>query len=203
VTPSSRFATILAATFLGSRRRRIVLSIAVVVIGVFTWSWIREVQLILSQPVNSWTEDVSADCAVALTGGPQRIREGLDLLSRHAVQKLIISGVHAQATLRDIFPLLPYYGDLREQDVILERRSQTTFGNAQQTFPLVEALHCRDLVLITSRIHMRRALSTFRAEFPAEFPIIVRAVPAITDPPGWDELAWESLKSLFYSSWAY
>jgi uncharacterized SAM-binding protein YcdF (DUF218 family) len=177
--------------------------VTAVVVLLFCWAWAHEIRLILNQPVNSWTEDVSADCAVSLTGGPQRIREGLDLLSRHSVQKLIISGVHAQASLRDIFPLLAYYGSLREQDVILERRSQTTFGNAQQTFPLVEALHCRDLVLITSRLHMRRALSTFKAEFPADFPIIVHAVPAITEPPGWDEVAWESLKSLFYSSWAY
>ena len=176
-------------------------SIGVTVLLVIAWS--HEVRMILRQPANSWTEDVSADCAVALTGGPQRIREGLDLLSRHSVQKLIISGVHAQASLRDIFPLLPYYGSLREQDVVLERRSQTTFGNAQQTFPLVEALHCRDLVLITSRLHMRRALLTFRAEFPAEFPIIVRAVPAVNEPPAWDEIAWESLKSLFYAGWAY
>lgn len=186
-----------------SRRRRAILAIAIVCVVLFAWTFTREVRLILRQPVNSWTEDVSADCAVSLTGGPQRVREGLDLLSRKAVQKLIISGVHPQATLRDIFPLLPYYGELREQDVILERRSQTTFGNAQQTFPLVEALHCRDLVLITSRVHMRRALSTFKAEFPPEFPIIVRAVPAISDPPGWDEVAWEALKSLFYSPWAY
>ncbi len=173
------------------------------IVVVFAWSFAREVNLILRQPVNSWTEDVSADCAVSLTGGPQRIREGLDLLARKAVQKLIISGVHPQATLRDIFPLLPYYGELREQDVILERRSQTTFGNAQQTLPLVEALHCRDLVLVTSRVHMRRALSTFKAEFPPEFPIIVRAVPTLSDPPGWDEVTWEALKSLFYSPWAY
>jgi uncharacterized SAM-binding protein YcdF (DUF218 family) len=188
---------------LGSRRRRVTVFVTAVVVLLFCWAWAHEIRLILNQPVNSWTEDVSADCAVSLTGGPQRIREGLDLLSRHSVQKLIISGVHAQASLRDIFPLLAYYGSLREQDVILERRSQTTFGNAQQTFPLVEALHCRDLVLITSRLHMRRALSTFKAEFPADFPIIVHAVPAITEPPGWDEVAWESLKSLFYSSWAY
>lgn len=174
--------------------------LAVIVIAL---AWAHEVRMILRQPITSWTDDVSADCAVALTGGPQRVREGLDLLSRHSVQKLIISGVHAQASLRDIFPLLPYYGSLREQDVILERRSQTTFGNAQQTLPLVEALRCRDLVLITSRLHMRRAYLTFKAEFPADFPLITRAVPAITEPPGWDEVAWESLKSLFYSAWAY
>lgn len=170
---------------------------------IFLIAFVHELRLISSQPITIWTEDATADCAVALTGGPQRIREGVDLLSKHSVLKLIVSGVHPQATLRDIFPQVPYYGDLKESDVILERQSKTTFGNAQQTWPLVEALRCRDLVLITSRLHMRRALSTFRAEFPPHFPIIPRSVPAITEPPTWDEVSWEALKSLFYSVWAY
>lgn len=170
---------------------------------VFAIVFVRETRLVLMQTVNSWTEDATADCAVVLTGGPNRIREGLDLLSRKSVKKLILSGVHPQATLREIFPQLPYYGDLREEDVILERRAQTTFGNAQQTLPLVEALQCRDLIIITSRVHMRRALLTFRAEFPADFPLIARAVPGHSEPPGKDEVLWESLKALFYAAWAY
>jgi len=180
-----------------------------VVIGVFLFSvlvildYVREVKLILQQPVTSWAVDDAADCAVVLTGGPGRIREGLDLLSRKSVQKLIISGVHPQANLHEFFPQLPYYGDLHEQDVVLERRSETTWGNAQQSLPLVEALHCRDLVLITSRVHMRRAQLTFQAEFPKGFPILPRAVPAANEPPTWDEVASEALKSLFYSVWAY
>ncbi len=165
--------------------------------------YFRESKLISAQQVNSWTEDVSADCAVVLTGGPNRIREGFDLLSRKAVQKLILSGVHPHATLREIFPQLPYYGAINESDVFLERRAQTTFGNAQQTLPLVEALQCRDLVVVTSRVHMRRALLTFRAEFPPDFPLIARAVPGHSEPPAGDEVSWETLKSIFYAAWAY
>jgi len=167
------------------------------------WAFAREVRLILAQPLTSWTEDVSADCAVVVTGGPNRIREGVDLLARHAVQKLIISGVHPQASLKDIFSPWPFYGDLHEQDVILERRSRTTFGNAQQTLPIVEALRCRDVILITSRTHMRRAYETFRAEFPPTIPIIPRAVLSNTVEPSTSELANEAMKSLFYSIWAY
>ena len=160
-------------------------------------------KLILAQPVTAWTVDDAADCGVVLTGGPNRIREGIDLLARKSIQKLIISGVNPQANLHEFFPQLPYYGDLKEQDVILERRSETTYGNAQQSLPLVEALHCRDLVLITSRAHMRRALLTFQAEFPRGFPISPRAVAGANEPPTWDEVAFEALKSLFYSVWAY
>ncbi|MEK7355817.1 MAG: YdcF family protein [Bdellovibrionota bacterium] len=186
-----------------SRRRLIVFLATGFATVSLTIAYVREVKLILAQTVTAWTTDDSADCGVVLTGGPNRIREGLDLLSRKAILKLIISGVHPQANLHEFFPQLPYYGDLHEQDVILERRSETTYGNAQQSLPLVEALHCRDLVLITSRSHMRRALLTFQAEFPRGFPILPRAVSGMSEPPTWDEVGFEALKSLFYSVWAY
>ena len=187
---------------LAQAKKIIALGLAVLIIFL-TWAFIYQARLILAQPISSWTDDVSADCAVVLTGGPTRIREGFDLLSRKAVRKLIISGVNPQAELHDIFPMWPYYGDLQEQDVVLDRRSRTTYGNAQQTLPLVEALRCRDLVLITSRSHMLRALATFRAEFPATFPIIPRAVVAGSIEPSWTDMTVETLKSMFYSTWAY
>ncbi len=167
------------------------------------WLFVREARLILEQPLSSWREDDVADCAIVLTGSPNRIREGVDLLARRAVQKLIISGVNPQAGLKDIFPLWPFYGDLREQDIILERRSQTTYGNAQQSLPLVEALRCRDIILVTSRAHMRRALKTFKAEYPPGFPITPRATISYGVRPGWGELLTETAKALFYSLWAY
>jgi uncharacterized SAM-binding protein YcdF (DUF218 family) len=152
---------------------------------------------------NSWYEDQTADCGIVLTGGPGRIREGFDLLSQRAVQKLIISGVHHKSTLREIFPLWPYYGSLSESDVVLERRSGTTYGNAQQSLPLVEALHCKNVVVITSQLHMHRSLKTFRAIFPPEIEIKGRAIVAGTfHPKVWDH-GMETLKSLFYALWAY
>jgi uncharacterized SAM-binding protein YcdF (DUF218 family) len=164
---------------------------------------VKEYGRVRGQQINSWTEDVSADCAVVLTGGANRIREGIDLLAQRAIQKLIISGVHPKASLRDIFPLLPFYGSVNEQDIILEKRSGTTYGNAQQTLPLVEALRCRDLVLVTSNVHMYRAFSTFRGNFPLQIPILPRAVIAGRSEGGFDEILFEAFKSLFYSVWAY
>src|SRR5262249_18488495 len=138
---------------------------------------------------NSWTDDQAADCAVVLTGGPGRVREGFDLLAHRDVRKLIISGVNPKATLKDIFPLWPYYGNLSEADVVLERRSGTTFGNAQQSLPLVEAFHCRNLILVTSQLHMYRALRTFKAIFPPEMEIKGRAVVSGSiHPKVWDHV---------------
>src|SRR5580692_7608735 len=124
-------------------RRWIYFSISLAAVLIFGWLYYREWSTIAKEPITAWTEDHKADCAVVLTGGPGRVREGFDLLAQGQVRKLIISGVHPKATLREIFPQWPFYGNLREEDVVLERRSATTYGNAQQSLPLVEALHCR------------------------------------------------------------
>lgn len=163
----------------------------------------REMGAIEREPISAWIQDHKADCAVVLTGGPGRVREGFDLLAQGQVKKLIISGVHPKATMREIFPQWPFYGSLREEDVVLERRSATTFGNAQQSLPLVEAMHCHSLVLVTSQLHMRRSFKTFRQVFPPEVLILQRSVSSGYVPPRGSDLMVEALKSLFYSLWAY
>jgi len=158
---------------------------------------------ISAEPVSAWTEDHRGDCAVVVTGGPGRVREGLDLLAQGQVRKLIISGVHPRANLREIFPQWPFYGSLATDDVILERRSTTTYGNAVQSLPLVEAMHCRSVVLITSQVHMRRTYRTFRRVFPEEILLMTRSVSSGFVPPRKSDVAMESARSLFYSLWAY
>lgn len=179
-----------------------------VVIGLLSvlgggWAFYKELTLIEKQRVTSWEEDQQADCAVVLTGGAGRVREGFDLLAQKRIKKLIISGVYPHATLREIFPQWPYYGSLDQRDVVLEKRSGTTYGNAQQSLPLVEALHCRDLILITSRIHMYRSLRIFSAVFPSSIPIYPRSIVQGSYDSPWPELTMEVVKSLFYSLWAY
>jgi uncharacterized SAM-binding protein YcdF (DUF218 family) len=161
--------------------------------------YIKELQNIKSEKVTAWTEDSVADCAVVLTGSRGRVKDGLALLSRGSIRKLIISGVYEKANLRDIFPEWPYYGDLNPDDVVLEKFSQTTYGNALQTHTLVDALKCKDLILITSQTHMYRAYKTFKSNFPNHFQIIKRSVL------GGDKLEEyeEAIKSLFYSIWIY
>lgn len=183
--------------------RWLVLISGALVLAVSVGLYRREMRLVASEPISAWTEDHRADCAVVLTGGPGRVREGFDLLAQGQVHKLIISGVHPHATLREIFPQWPYYGSLRAEDVVLERRSGTTYGNAQQSLPLVEAMRCRSLVLVTSHLHMRRAYKTFRSVYPPEILILTRGVSSGAIPPRATDYAVEVLKSLFYSFWAY
>lgn len=160
--------------------------------------------LVQNEPINVWSTSVQADCAIVLTGGPGRVREGFDLLAQGVVKKLIVSGVNSNSSLIDIFPLWAFYPEVKEEDILLERRSETTYGNAQQSLPLVEALNCREVVLITSHLHMYRAYKTFQSVFPSQIELVKLALPtARRYRLDFWEVAVEALKSLFYSFWAY
>lgn len=184
------------------QKKRIWLSLISVLIVVALY--VQEYRKIVVEPMNSWQEIQMADCGIVLTGAAGRVREGFDLLTRKEIQKLIISGVHPEATLREIMPLWPFYGSLDEKDIVLDRHSTTTYGNAVQAFPLVEALHCRDVLLITSQLHMYRSKKTFEAVFPRDYILQTRAtVSGGRFKPGLWDMFVEVSKSLFYSMWAY
>lgn len=159
----------------------------------------REFQFVMKEPITAWTESKSADCAVVLTGGPGRVREGFDLLSNRQIKKLIISGVHITTELDDLLPLRPVYGEINDEDIVLDRRSTTTFGNAQQSLPLVEALKCRDVILVTSRLHMFRAYRTFRETFPESLVLVKHSIYGSTKDQRWGDTLFETVKSFFYS----
>jgi uncharacterized SAM-binding protein YcdF (DUF218 family) len=158
---------------------------------------------VIDEPVVNWMKSQNADCAVVLTGGAGRVREGFDLLANQNVKKLIISGVNPNSRLREIMPVWSFYGNLKEDDVVIEKRSETTYGNAQQSLSIVEALRCRDIILVTSRLHMHRSYKTFRGAFPENIEIFKHAVVAGRYEVGFVEAGFEALKSLFYSLWAY
>jgi uncharacterized SAM-binding protein YcdF (DUF218 family) len=158
------------------------------------WLFWHESGRVRSMTFTGWDRDIQADCAVVLTGGPNRVREGLDLLAQGQIKKLILAGVNPRSSLREIFPQLPFYGSIHEDDVVLEKRSLTTYGNVQQTLALVEALKCRDLAVVTSRTHMYRAMRTFRAAFPHDYPFVEHAVLSGSLDVDWDEVALEPLK---------
>lgn len=162
-----------------------------------------EFELIKSTPREAWEKDLTADCAVVLTGGAGRVKEGLDLLVRKQVQRLIVAGVNPQVTLADLYPQLVLYPEVKDEDIVLERYSATTFGNAQQSLPIVEAFRCRDVLLLTSYLHMRRAYRTFVAAFPQDIKVIPYGVAGNDFPLRFWDLFMETTKSWFYSFWAY
>lgn len=179
------------------------ISFAVIVLFAFFFEFQKEKSLLLKERPSSWTQDVQGDCGIVLTGGRGRVAEGVSLLVTKRIKKLIISGVYEHSHFEDIFPQWPFYEGLHFEDVILEKHSKTTYGNAQQSWPFVEALRCQSVLLITSYLHMPRARRTFMAVYPKGFPIYTHSIPGGHYPPPLSDLYIETIKSLFYSLWAY
>lgn len=188
---------------LRSFSRNLILTISLLsVIGVI-YFYFYEIKLILRTPIDSWERDDVAECAVVLTGGPGRVKEGLDLLVRRQVRHLIIAGVNPQVGLYHLYPQLALYPQINIENIILERRSETTYGNAQQSLPIVEALQCHKILLVTSYIHARRAFKTFQSTYPEDIQIIPYSVAGSDLPYHLSDLILEATKTGFYSLWAF
>lgn len=169
----------------------------------FCYGFFKNLGYVTATEASAWTEDHRADCGVVLTGGPNRISDAFEQLYLKRVKKLIISGVYSKTTLNDIFPQRFFFGDLNENDIILEKQSLTTFGNAKESLSLVEALNCKDVVLITSRLHMYRAYKTFRLYFPKDIPIYPRSTVGKRYRHSWTMASIEALKTIFYDTWIF
>ncbi len=178
-------------------RRWVLASLGVGLIG---FSLATEYYQIVNEPENKLSDiTLPVDCGVVLTGSAGRIREAFEALAQKRINKLIIAGVYKEAQLSQIFPHLPFYTEVSEDDVILDKKSESTYGNAVQSLALVKALKCRNILLITSQIHMFRAHRIFQEVYPIEIRIAKMTVANKKDFGFLDRLL-ETVKSSFY--WA-
>ncbi|WP_245578837.1 YdcF family protein [Inquilinus limosus] len=105
------------------------------------------------------------DAIVVLTGGSERLRVGLDLLARGTAERLLVSGVHRDVKLNELFALSPTDDSLR-CCVDLGYAASDTIGNAQEAAGWMRAHGFRSLRLVTSNYHMPRSMLEFRAAMP-------------------------------------
>lgn len=141
----------------------------------------------------------NSDCGVVLTGYPGRLKEALEVLSKGKIKKLIVSGVYKNAQLKEIFPQLDSYPRINHEDIILEKISGSTYQNAVQSLQLVQVLNCHDVLLMTSNVHMYRALGTFKNIFPPDIEIKTYSIINPNKEYSEIETLYEAIKSLFYS----
>lgn len=100
-----------------------------------------------------------ADAVVVLTGGPDRLEAGLQLLEEGKGKRLLISGVHAQTQREDLAKLVnPAYAKYFDCCVDLDYAALNTRDNARETLGWAQGNGFSSVILVTSSYHLPRAM---------------------------------------------
>jgi uncharacterized SAM-binding protein YcdF (DUF218 family) len=107
----------------------------------------------------------NADGIVALTGGPSRIADAIELLASGRGKRLLISGANRATNSNEISRLNPEFERWVRCCVDFDR-SLNTLGNAVETRRWAESRGFRSLIVVTSNYHMPRALAEIAHQLP-------------------------------------
>ncbi len=102
------------------------------------------------------------DGIVVLTGGAQRLSDGMALLAGGHGQRLLISGVNARAGRDEIMRNSGLRHEKLECCVDLGKGARNTIGNAIETRRWARSNGFRSLLVVTSNYHMPRTLAEFQ-----------------------------------------
>lgn len=106
-----------------------------------------------------------ADAIVILTGGRNRLREAVKLLNAGKAEKMFISGVDRETSLK----ALQKRKDVEifnSENVTLDKKSTNTVENAIEAAQWVKEHKIRSIYLVTSNYHMPRSMVEFRYYSP-------------------------------------
>ncbi len=120
---------------------------------------------------------VQADAIVVLTGGPNRVATGVELLEADQGTRLLISGVNPGSPVADIASAAGASDALFACCVDVGPTAADTEGNALETAAWASEHDYDRLIVVTSDYHMPRALLELQAAMP-DTRLIAHAVPA-------------------------
>ena len=146
----------------------IILAIAVIWLGGLVWY----ASLI---PRPNAPSLVKSQAIVVLTGGSDRMSEGLRLLEGGLAQKLFISGVYHRVEVKELMRVAKKNPKELECCIELGYTADNTTGNACETAAWMEKVRFRSLRLVTASYHMPRSLLEFHRVMP-EMKVIAHPV---------------------------
>jgi len=119
-----------------------------------------------TMPMTLADRTTATDAIVVLTGGSERLKTGLELLSARKSRKLFISGVYRGLEVAELMDILR--GSPADFDccVTLGYTADDTRGNARETAAWMTEEGFRSLRLVTSAYHMERSLFEFHRALP-------------------------------------
>jgi len=120
------------------------------------------------------------DGIVALTGGAGRVQLALHALADGGADKLLVTGIGGNADRAALAHLAGMNLAPLADRITLGRYAASTRGNAVETAAWATQNGIRSLVVVTSALHMPRALAELRDALPevALYPLPVESVMA-------------------------
>ena len=118
---------------------------------------------------------VKTEAIVVLTGGSDRMAEGLRLLEGGFARKLFVSGVYHRVEVKELLRVAKKNPGELECCIELGYTADNTAGNARETAVWMNKEGFRSLRLVTASYHMPRSLVEFHRAMP-EIEIIVHPV---------------------------
>ena len=168
--------------------------------------WLGGLVWFVTPPVAE-TRAAPTDAIVVLTGGSQRLHNGLELLRERKGRKLFVSGVNQQVELDDLLRVPGNAAD-RPLDwppnwpaccVALGHEADNTLGNARETAGWIRGEGFHSMRLVTAWYHMPRSLLEFDRAMP-EIEIVAHPVfPEQVKPERW--WGWHGTAGLLVSEY--
>lgn len=106
------------------------------------------------------------EAIVVLTGGSNRIEEGLEIMSDRGCHSLFISGVNRDVSRHDILGRVQKNANINNCDLELGYTARNTHENAQEVLAWLEKKNYKSMVLVTAHYHLPRSLLEFKAIAP-------------------------------------
>lgn len=138
---------------------------------------------------------VKTDAIVVLTGGVNRVQDGVQMLRDRQAPQLFISGVGGGGTVNSVL-------GLKKDDksapccITLGHQARNTRENAQETAEWATHQNIHSLRLVTAAYHMPRAWLEFHAALPAAEILVCPAKPAAE---GYEKINSATLAFLEYN----
>ncbi|MDE0944194.1 MAG: YdcF family protein, partial [Alphaproteobacteria bacterium] len=160
---------------IGMRMARLAISVG----ATLALLWLGGFLLFASQlPTRVVTHPVVSDAIVVLTGGRGRLQAGLKLLASGGGARLLISGVNAGISAKQLRTSTVEATRLFTCCVDLGYQAHDTRGNAVETAQWMQRRGYDSLHLVTASYHMPRSLLLFQAAMPT---INVHANPVLPE----------------------
>lgn len=118
--------------------------------------------------INKPLEDfeTKTDAIIVLTGGTQRLEEGLALLKQEKAEKLFISGVNEKVDLMALMKNIEELPEELTERITLGHIACNTHENALESLIWTQENDVKSLRLVTASYHMPRSFLEFKNAMP-------------------------------------